>query len=144
MKIGRCEDCQTLHAQIERMRQEQDEQRTAWAHTAQENKIRWAFEQNERERTQQRYDDLLAKYHELRLQGANPAEERRGLAPAEPSKKAADRAIDDVVERFHGNVALRKRLQRFVNLERQKPDPDEEKIADRVLHWSTPDDEEAA
>lgn len=89
-----------------------------------------------------RYDALLAKYHELRVQGANPAEPK-GLAPAQRSQKPADLAIEEMVERFNGNAALRRRLQRFVNLERQKPNADEDKIAHRVLHWSEPEEAEA-
>lgn len=143
MKLGRCESCEQLQAQIERMRQEHDEQRAAWAHTAQENKIRWAFEQNERERTQERYDALLEKYHALRVVGANP-NDAKGLAPASRPSLPADLAIETIVERFNGNVALRRRLQRFVNLERQKPNADEERIAHAVLHWSSEEDEEAA
>lgn len=91
-----------------------------------------------------RFEMLSEKYHELRVSGANAPEGAKGLAIAPRPSKPADQAIETIVDRSNGNVALRRRLQRFVNLERQKPDADEDTIADRVLHWSSGEDEDAA
>lgn len=142
MAFGKCDSCEMLRAQIERMTRDQDEQRVAWANTAQENKIRWAFEQTARERMEAKYDDLLAKYHELRVGGANPAEERKGLAPAERSLKPADQAIETQMERWGNNPLLRKRLQRYVHEQRTR-NIEEETIAHSVLHWGDPEEESA-
>jgi hypothetical protein len=66
------------------------------------------------------------------------------LKPVERSKLAADRAIDDVVEARGGNAILRRQLQRYANLERQKGTP-ETKIAGSIRDWRDPDaDEDAA
>lgn len=88
------------------------------------------------------YDALLDKYHALRAAGANPTS--HALPPAPRPAKPADEAIESVVERFGGNAKLRRRLQKYVNLERQKPDADEERIAENVLHWRDPESEDAA
>lgn len=87
------------------------------------------------------YGDLLEKYHALRVAGANPEQERRGLAPVSRSLKPADEAIETIVARFGNNPLLRKRLQRYVNLQRQR-NVEDATIAESVLHWSDPDAEE--
>jgi hypothetical protein len=92
------------------------------------------------ELAERRYDDLLEKYHELKASGAAA---REGLPPAERSRLAADLAIEDVVEQRGGGDRLRRVLRRFVNVERQRDDADEDKIAERVRRWSDPDEEAA-
>lgn len=91
-----------------------------------------------------RYTDLLEKYHSLKLEGATNNAGIRGLEPATRSTKPADEAIETMMGRFGNNPLLRKRLQRYVNLQRQK-NAEEDAIAHSVLHWSDPDaDEDAA
>jgi hypothetical protein len=96
MKLGRCENCETLREMLEA--------------------------------SERRHADLLEKYHALRVSGANS--QAVGLSPVQRSLKPADLAIEDMVERYpQFGSGLRKRLQRIVHIERQKPDADEEQIA---------------
>jgi hypothetical protein len=93
------------------------------------------------EQERARYDDLLEKYHALRVSGAN-APQSVGLPPAQRPAKPADEAIETVVARFGGNSRLRRQLQKYVYTERMKPDADEDKIAESVLVWRDPEDDE--
>jgi hypothetical protein len=89
---------------------------------------------------ERQYDKLFDAYTALRVAGANPTP--AGLAPMQRSQKAGDIAIDDVCEAKGNPIGLRRILQRFVNIERQKPDADEAAIADMVRHWRDPDSDE--
>lgn len=95
MKLGRCENCETLREMLDA------------ANT--------------------RYDRLMTNYHDLRVTGANATP--TGLPIRTRELKPADQAIEDMVERYPHFVGLRKKLQRLVNIERQKPNADEEAIA---------------
>lgn len=86
-----------------------------------------------------RYDTIVDAYRELRVQGANP--HAVGLPVASRQLKPADEAIERMVERYPHFRGLRQRLQRFVNLERQKPNADEAKLATMVTEWQTSDGE---
>jgi hypothetical protein len=103
MKLGHCENCDTLRGMLEAERQ--------------------------------RYDTLMQNYHALRVNGANT--QPLGLPVATRPAKVADQAIEVVCEKYPHFIGLRKRLQRFVNMERQRPDADEEKIAKMVIEWPT-------
>jgi hypothetical protein len=95
-----------------------------------------------------RHDVTLERMHQLRVAGANA--QPAGLPPVERPSKPADKAIEQVVSQRYGSNTLmgsllRRELQKYVLAERQKPDADEERIADKVLHWTDPDaDEDAA
>lgn len=88
-----------------------------------------------------RYDDLLRMYHEART--VTIQNTVAPMKPVERSKLAADMAIDDVVEARGGNAILRRQLQRYVNLERQKGTP-EKKIEASIRDWRDPDQDEDA
>lgn len=92
---------------------------------------------------EKQYDKLFDAYHGLRTSGANA--QPAGLAPVKRSLLPADLAIEDVCEAKGNPIGLRKILQRFVNLERQKPNYDdaaERAVADRVRNWRDPDSDE--
>jgi hypothetical protein len=91
---------------------------------------------------ERQYDKLFDAYTALRVSGANPTP--TGLPPMQRSQKAGDIAIDDVCEAKGNPIGLRRILQRFVNLERQKPDADEDRIARDVRHWRDPESEDDA
>jgi hypothetical protein len=106
MKLGRCENCDTLREMLES--------------------------------SEKRYAGLMQNYHDLRTLGANAA--AVGLQPVKRNAKPADEAIEAVCEQYPHFIGLRKKLQRFVNMERQKPNADEAVIATMVREW--PSDEE--
>lgn len=87
-------------------------------------------------------EKMREMYHALRTSGAN-APSSLALEPAAKPSRPADIAIEEMVELRGGGDRLRRVLRRFVNLERQKPDADEERIAERVKKWSDPDEEAA-
>lgn len=103
MKLGRCENCETLREMLDA------------AHA--------------------RYDVLMGNYHALRVGGANA--QPIGLPIATRPAKPADQAIEAMCEKYPHFIGLRKQLQRFVNLERQKPNADEERIAKEVQDWQS-------
>lgn len=117
MAFGKCDTCVTLREQL-------GEANARWT-------LCW-----------EQLKDMTEKYHALRVAGANPEQERKGLPPASRQMKAADEAIETMMGRWGNNPALRKRLQLFVNMERQKGKVEEAQIAHDVLHWSSPDDED--
>ncbi len=87
------------------------------------------------------FNALLEKYHELRTAGAViPAQ---GLKPEVMPSSPSDRAIEQVVERFGGNPRLRRKLQQF-QADARRRDADEGEIADNILNWRDPDQEDAA
>lgn len=87
------------------------------------------------EERQARYDDLLAKYHELRVvKGAETPIHSQPMAPAEPS------AIEEAINARAGrNPALRRYLTNYANGQvRQSGDP--EQIAADIMRWRDPDE----
>ena len=84
------------------------------------------------------YDTLLEKYHSLRVSGANT--QPVGLPVATRSRKAADLAIESMVEKYPHFRGLGRRLQMFVHTERQRPNADEDRIARMVVEWPTDED----
>ena len=71
---------------------------------------------------------------------AGPAGERPAMVV--PTRKPADEAIDQMVDRFGGSSRLRRQLQRYVTRERSCEGADENKIADAVLNWRDRDGDE--
>jgi hypothetical protein len=107
MKLGRCENCETLRDMLQA--------------------------------ADRRYDQLMEKYHSLRVNGANAASV--GLAPMKRDLLPADDAIEFICEKYPHFRGLRQQLQRFVNMERQKPNADEDKIAVMVREWERQEDD---
>lgn len=87
----------------------------------------------------QRYDDLLEKYHELRASGASPAP--KGLPREEEPHSPSDIAIEEVVERFGGNVRLRRKLLQY-RADATRNGTDDEDIATAIRHWRDPSEDE--
>lgn len=86
------------------------------------------------------YDKLMEAFVALRVSGAN-APQSVGLPPAQRPAKPADEAIETVVARFGGNSRLRRQLQKYVYTQRLA-NVDEDKIAESVLVWRDPEDDE--
>ena len=107
MKLGRCENCDTLREMLDA--------------------------------TATRYDQLMEKYHALRVSGANSVPV--GLDPVKRNLMPADEAIEVMVEKYPHFRGLRQQLQRFVHMERVKPNADEEKIATMVRDWNSTEDD---
>lgn len=107
MKLGRCENCETLREMLQA--------------------------------ADRRYDALMVNYHTLRVTGANSV--AVGLAPKKRDLMPADEAIEVMVEKYPHFRGLRQQLQRFVHMERVKPNADEEKIAVMVRDWNSTEDD---
>lgn len=88
-----------------------------------------------KEHADARYDNLLSKYHALRLQGANVPEPKPAVIAKEPSM--LDMAI---TEKAGGNHRLRLHLTRWAAEQRQARVDDGE-IMERVTTWSTDTDD---
>ena len=88
------------------------------------------------------YRALLDKYHSLRAVGASPV--GGGLKPEPEPSKPSDLAIEQVVERFGGNLRLRRKLQQF-QADARRHNADEDEIAEQITTWRDPAaDEDAA
>lgn len=81
------------------------------------------------------FHDLLDKYHALKVNGATT--ERTGLKPEPHPSSPSDRAIEDVVERFGGNVRLRRKLLQF-RAQALESGADDDAVADQIKHWRDP------
>lgn len=101
-----------------------------------------AYYRNKLDQAQDANRSLTAELLTMRHTGFVSGPQR--MEPVKRPSRPADLAIEEVVEQRNGGAALRRVLQRYVNLERQKADADEDKIAERVKHWSDPDSEEDA
>ena len=95
-----------------------------------------AWHQRLAETDRRRYDELLDKYHALKVTGARPP-----LEAVEPSP--VDEAIDAKVRQFGNSTRLRRLLQSFATRERLRGADDDTIIA-RVMDWSSKADEESA
>lgn len=93
----------------------------------------------------QRYDTLLDKYHALKVgtTGVPADNHRHGLHPEPIPSSPSDLAIEQVVERFGGNIKLRRKLLQYREDRRQRDDTDDV-IADSILNWRDPTDEAIA
>lgn len=85
------------------------------------------------------FNELLERYHALRGSGATPV---GSLAPAVEPHAPSDLAIEQVVERFGGNVRLRRKLVQF-QAEARRKNADEDEIADAITDWKDPDEDAA-
>lgn len=85
------------------------------------------------------YRALLDKYHSLRSAGATPT--GGGLQPEMPPAKPSDIAIEQVVERFGGNLRLRRKLGQF-QADCRARDVDEDEIAEQITNWRDPAEDE--
>ena len=83
-----------------------------------------------------RYDNLLAKYHSLRMAGANPVAESHPIEPAEP-----DPVQWAINQRAGSNHALRMYLTVWAAKERLGG-ADTATITERIEKWSTDGDED--
>jgi hypothetical protein len=90
-----------------------------------------------------RYDELFRAYDRLRVSGANPAPQKLP-APEKPTSPS-DLAIEEKVKQFPESwrPALRRKLRDFQKQARDAS-VEEDAIADRIMFWSDPDDEESA
>lgn len=86
-------------------------------------------------------EKMREMYHALKVTGASAP--TIGLMPEAKSRLAADVAIEDQVEARGGGDRLRRVLRRYVNMERQKSDANEDAIAERVRKWADPDEDAA-
>lgn len=90
---------------------------------------------NAREQDRADYTDLLNRYHELRGHGAIAG----GLKPEPEPSAPSDIAITEVVDRFGGNVRLRRKLLQFQASARRE-NADEADIARSILEWKDPNE----
>ena len=84
-----------------------------------------------------RYDELLDRYHALRLQGQTVTPPRPDIQPAPPSP-----VEDAIAERSGSNGALKRHLTRIADQMRAAKKSDEE-IITTLTKWRDPDEDAA-
>lgn len=99
-----------------------------------------AYARSAVEESRGEFKELLELYHSLRSAGASPT--GPGLKPEPEPHAPSDIAIEQVVERFGGNLRLRRKLLQF-QAEARRRNADEGEIADAITVWKDPDEDAA-